>query len=141
MRASARTRVTFVPAKVTKTIRSGTPSFRFPAFLATCGAKRTCDLRSLKHLSACSAVHCGTSVAPSRSWHPFHSFRRSSHCGRILGREVSTPADEVEQSGIIPLLARRASQSLTGDKRGVFERSELASACQGKKRRAAFRPR
>ena len=44
MRASARTRVTFVPAKVTKTIRSGTPPFGFPAFLAACGAKRTRDL-------------------------------------------------------------------------------------------------
>ena len=43
MRASARTRVTFVPAKVTKTIRSGTPPFGFPAFLAVCGAKRTRD--------------------------------------------------------------------------------------------------
>ncbi len=41
MRASARTRVTFVPAKVTKTIRSGTPSFGFPAFLDKAGAKRT----------------------------------------------------------------------------------------------------
>jgi hypothetical protein len=33
MRASARTRVTFVPAKVTKTIRSGTPPCGSPAFL------------------------------------------------------------------------------------------------------------
>ena len=31
----------------------------------------------------------------------------------------------------VSLLSRRASQSLTGVKRGVSERSELASACQG----------
>jgi hypothetical protein len=64
MRASARTRVTFVSAKVTKTIRSGTPSFGSPAFLSKAGAKRTRDLQSLKHLFAFSGFPCGTRWCP-----------------------------------------------------------------------------
>jgi hypothetical protein len=41
----------------------------------------------------------------------------------------------------IHLQARRASPSLTGDKRGVSERSELASACQGREAQSSRRPR
>jgi hypothetical protein len=52
MRASARTRPTFLSRKVGKSIRSTTPPSGFPAFLAACGAKRTRQLRRLKHLFA-----------------------------------------------------------------------------------------
>ena len=56
-------------------------------------------------------------------------------------REGYAPTDEVEQSGVGSLLTRRASQSLTGEKRGVSERSELASACQGQDAQSSRRPR
>jgi hypothetical protein len=61
-------RVTFVPAKVTKTIRSGTPPCGFPAFLVKGGAKRTRDLRSLKHLFAFPDFACGTRWPSSRGY-------------------------------------------------------------------------
>jgi hypothetical protein len=66
---------------------------------------------------------------------------RSPHRGRILRREDSALTNEFEQGGIFSLLARRASQSLTGEKRGVSERSELASACQGREAQSRRRPR
>ena len=110
MRASARTRVTFVPAKVTKTIRSGTPPCGFPAFLGKAGAKRT---RSFAAQT------------------PFCFLRL---CLRYLvasSRILKPVAQLVDFPLLSSLLARRALHSLAGDKRAVSERSELASACQG----------
>jgi hypothetical protein len=67
MRASARTRPAFLPRKAGKSIRSGTPPFGFPAFLAKDGAKGT-------RLFAAQTPFCFIrlslrySVASSRIW-------------------------------------------------------------------------
>ena len=58
----------------------------------------------------------------------------------IVRQVGSAPTDEVGYSGNISLLARRASQFLTGDKPGVSERSELTSACQGREAQSGRRP-
>ena len=81
------------------------------------------------------------SVASSRSRPHFQSFRRSPPLWANNRQEGSAPADEVQQSGVGSLLARRASQFLAGNKRGVSERSELASACQGQDAQSSRRPR
>jgi hypothetical protein len=81
------------------------------------------------------------SVSSSRSWRPFQSFHRNPHRERIVRREGSVPTDAVTKSGVSSLLTRRASQSLTGGKRGVSERSELASAWQGQEAQRSRRPR
>jgi hypothetical protein len=74
MRASARARVTFVPAKVTKTIRSGTPPSGFPAFLVKTGAKRTRQPCRLKHLFAFSGLASGTRWRPVAFFAFFKSY-------------------------------------------------------------------
>ena len=117
---------------------------------------RTCRRRSnrrgrklavLRHTAFCFLFVLRRSVMRKSQWHPFLSFRRSPHCGRmdvrriILRREGSAPTDAVKKSGVSSLLTRRASQTLTGEKRGVCERSELASACQGREAQSSRRPR
>jgi hypothetical protein len=145
MRASARPRVTFVPAKVTKTIRSAvhgrtnaaTPGWRgaadaqpfgFPRVLGQTGEAVNSLHSNIRPLVSC--LPCAARLRVSRSWRHFQDFRRSPHRGRNLRREGSAPTDEFERCVIVSLLTRRASQSLTGEKRDVFERSELASASQ-----------
>jgi hypothetical protein len=69
-------------------------------------------------------------------WADFSNFH-SPPLWAIIRCEGTAPTEGPSQT----LLTRRASQSLTGGKRGVFERSELASACQGREAQNSRRPR
>lgn len=105
MRALARTQPTFLPGKVGKTIRSGTPPCGYPAFLEACGAKRTRDLRSLRHLFASPAVHSGTRWPSSRTLGGFsmvlvESSPRAIHEHCRHSRESGNPANEALFPGL-----------------------------------------
>jgi hypothetical protein len=138
MRASARTRPTFLSRKVGKSIRSDAQPFGFPRVLGQTGETVNSLRSDIRPLVSC--LPCAARLRESRRWRSFQSFRRSPNRGRILRRAGSAPTDEFERCVIVYLLTRRASQSLTGNKRGVFKPAKLASwraPGRGQKRRAA----
>ena len=128
MRVSTRTRPTFLPRKVGKSIRSDAQPFGFPRVLGQTGEAVNSLRSNIRPLVSC--LPCAVRLCVSRS----------CRTNQILLQEP-TPVGDCSPRGlgfcewpplyIDSLLTRRASQSLTGGKRGVFERSELASACQG----------
>ena len=112
MRASARTRVTFVSAKVTKTIRSGTPSFGSPAFLSKAGAKRTRDLQSLKHLFAFSGFPCGTRWCPVAVGALFRLSAGARTAGESFAERARLPQVFLHQGPAFSVIANLAWQGV-----------------------------
>jgi hypothetical protein len=112
MRASARTRVTFVSAKVTKTIRSGTPSFGSPAFLSKAGAKRTRDLQSLKHLFAFSGFPCGTRWCPVAVGALFRLSAGARTAGESCAERARLPQVFLHRDSAFSVIAKLAWQGV-----------------------------
>ena len=100
MRASARTRVTFVSAKVTKTIRSDAQPFGFPNVLGQTGEAVNSLYSDIRPVVSC--LPCAARLRVSRSWRTIHFFRRSPYRGRFFGERSRRLQMRVNSPGLSP---------------------------------------